>query len=126
ASYTGLNRFDEAQGAINDAFARQLDDPVMHENLYTLDFLRGDTTKLEHEIALSAGKPGWEDLLLSLHSNTAAFHGRINDARSLSRRAADAAHRADLKEPAALWLADAALREAAFGNRDQVRQFATE
>jgi serine/threonine protein kinase/tetratricopeptide (TPR) repeat protein len=126
ASYTGLNRFDEAQGAINDAFARQLDDPVMHENLYTLDFLRGDTTKLEHEIALSAGKPGWEDLLLSLHSNTAAFHGRINDARSLSRRAADAAHRADLKEPAALWLADAALREAAFGNRDQLRQFATE
>jgi len=97
ASYTGLNRFDEAQGAINDAFARQLDDPVMHENLYTLDFLRGDTTKLEHEIALSAGKPGWEDLLLSLHSNTAAFHGRINDARSLSRRAADAAHRADAR-----------------------------
>ncbi len=126
ASYTGLNRFDEAQGAINDSFARKLDDPVMHENLYTLDFLRGDTANLEHELALSAGKPGWEDLILFLHSNTAAFHGRINDARSLSRRAADAAHRADLKEPAALWLADAALREAAFGNRDQLRQFATE
>ncbi len=126
ASYTGLNRLDEAQGAINDAFARKLDDPVLHENLYTLDFLRGDTAKLEHEIALSAGKPGWEDLILFLHSNTAAFHGRINDARSLSRRAADAAQRADLKEPAALWLADAALREAAFGNREQVRQFANE
>jgi serine/threonine protein kinase/tetratricopeptide (TPR) repeat protein len=126
ASYTGLNRFDEAQGAINDAFARKLDDPVLHENLYTLDFLRGDTAKLEHEIALSAGKPGWEDLILFLHSNTAAFHGRMNDARSLSRRAADAAQRADLKEPAALWLADAALREAAFGNRQQVRQFANE
>jgi serine/threonine protein kinase/tetratricopeptide (TPR) repeat protein len=126
ASYTGLNRFDEAQGAINDAFARKLDDPVLHENLYTLDFLRGDTAKLEHEIALSAGKPGWEDLILFLHSNTAAFHGRMKDARSLSRRAADAAQRADLKEPAALWLADAALREAAFGNREQVRQFANE
>jgi serine/threonine protein kinase/Flp pilus assembly protein TadD len=126
ASYTGLNRFDEAQSAVNDAFARKLDDPVMHENLYTLDFLRGDTAKLERELALSAGKPGWEDLILFLHSNTAAFQGRINDARSLSRRAADAAHRADLKEPAALWLADAALREAAFGNRDQVHQFATE
>jgi eukaryotic-like serine/threonine-protein kinase len=126
ASYTGLNRFDEAQGAINDAFARKLDDPVMHENRYTLDFLRGDTAKLEHEIALSVGKPGWEDLILFLHSNTAAFHGRINEARSLSRRAADAAQRADLKEPAALWAADAALREAAFGNREQARQFAAE
>jgi Flp pilus assembly protein TadD len=83
ASYTGLNRFDEAQGAINDAFARKLDDPVMHENRYTLDFLRGDTAKLEHEIALSVGKPGWEDLILFLHSNTAAFHGRINKARYL-------------------------------------------
>src|ERR1035438_8612736 len=91
-----------------------------------LDFLHGDTAKIEHEIALSAGKPGWEDLMLFLHSNTAAFHGHINDARSLSRRAADSALRAELKEPAALWLADAALREAAFGNREQARQFAND
>ena len=126
ASYNGLNRFDEALAAINDAFARKLDDPVIHEDLYTLDFLHGDTAKIEHEIALSAGKPGWEDLMLFLHSNTAAFHGHINDARSLSRRAADSALRAELKEPAALWLADAALREAAFGNREQARQFAND
>jgi serine/threonine protein kinase/tetratricopeptide (TPR) repeat protein len=126
ASYNALDRFDEAQGAINDAFARKLDDPVLHENLYTLDFLRGDAAKINHEIALSTGKAGWEDLLLFLHSNTAAFHGRINDARSLSRRASDSALRADLKEPAALWLADAALREAAFGNREQARQLAAD
>jgi eukaryotic-like serine/threonine-protein kinase len=126
ASYTGLDRFDEAQGAIDDALARKLDDPVMHENIYTLAFLHGDNAKLDRELSLSAGKPGWEDLLLFLHSNTAAFHGHINDARSLSRRAADAALRADLKEPAALWLADAGLREAAFGNREQARQFAAE
>jgi eukaryotic-like serine/threonine-protein kinase len=126
ASYVALNHFDEAQSAINDAFARKLDDPVIHEDLYTLDFLHGDNPKIEHEIALSAGKPGWEDLMLFLHSNTAAFRGHINDARSLSRRAADAALRADLREPAALWLADAALREAAFGNREQARQFANE
>jgi serine/threonine protein kinase/tetratricopeptide (TPR) repeat protein len=126
ASYTGLDRFDEAQGAIDDAFARKLDDPVMHENIYTLAFLHGDTAKLDRELSLSAGKPGWEDLLLFLHSNTAAFHGHINDARSLSRRAANAALRADLKEPAALWLADAGLREAAFENREQARQFAAE
>jgi eukaryotic-like serine/threonine-protein kinase len=126
ASYVALNRFDEAQVAVKDAFARKLDDPVLHENIYTLNFLRGDAAAMEHEISLGAGKEGWEDLLLFMHSNTAAFHGRVNDARSLSRRASAAAQRFDLKEPAALWEADAALRDAAFGNREQVRQFAGE
>jgi eukaryotic-like serine/threonine-protein kinase len=126
ASYIALNRFDEAQQAIADATARKLDDPVLHENGYTLDFLRGDTAAMEHEVALGAGKPGWEDLVLFQHSNTAAFHGRVKDARSLSRRAADAAQRAELKEPAALWLADAALREAAFGDHEQALQFAND
>jgi hypothetical protein len=88
--------------------------------------LRGDAAAMEHEISVSAGKEGWEDLLLFMHSNTAAFHGQMNEARSLSRRASAAAQRFDLKEPAALWVADAALRDAAFGNREQVRQFASE
>ena len=64
ASYIGLNRFDEAQAAIDDAFARKLDDPVLHENIYSLAFLRGDTATMEHEVSLSAGKAGWEDLIL--------------------------------------------------------------
>jgi serine/threonine protein kinase/tetratricopeptide (TPR) repeat protein len=126
ASYIALNRFDEAQAALKDCFAHKLDDPVLHENIYTLDFLRGDTAAMEHEISVSASKEGWEDLLLFMHSNTAAFHGQINEARSLSRRAAGSAQRFDLREPAALWVADAALRDAAFGNREQVRQFASE
>jgi eukaryotic-like serine/threonine-protein kinase len=126
ASYIGLNRFDEAKSAVDDAAAHKLDDPVLHENIYTLAFLRGDTAAMGHEVALSAGKPGWEDLILFMHSNTAAVHGRLNDARSLSRRAADVARRAELGEVAALWLADAALREAAFGNREQAHQFANE
>jgi eukaryotic-like serine/threonine-protein kinase len=126
ASYIGLNRLDEAQSAINDALARKLVDPVLHENMYNLAFLRGDTAAMDREVSLSTGKTGWEDLILFMHSNTAAFRGRINDARSLSRRAVDAAQRFDLKEPAALWQADAALREAALGNREQARQFANE
>jgi len=126
ASYIGLNRFDEAKSALDDAAARKLEDPVLHENAYNLAFLRGDTSAMEREVSLSAGKPGWEDLILFMHSNTAAVHGRLNDARALSRRAADSARRNDLKEVAALWLADAALREAALGNREQTRQFAND
>jgi serine/threonine protein kinase/tetratricopeptide (TPR) repeat protein len=126
ASYIALNRFDEAQAAISEAVSRNLDDPTLHENAYTLAFLRGDTAAMEHEVSLSAGKAGWEDLILFQHSNTATFRGRINDARALSDRAADAAKRAELKEPAALWLADAALREAVFGNYERARDFANE
>jgi eukaryotic-like serine/threonine-protein kinase len=126
ASYIGLNRFDEAQAAIADAAARKLDDPVLHENAYNLAFLRGDVAAMEREVSLSAGKPGWEDLILFMHSNTAAVHGRLNEARSLSRRAAESARRNELKEVAALWLADAALREAAFGDREQAHQFAND
>ena len=126
ASYIGLNRLDEAQSAVNDAVARKLVDPVLHENMYNLAFLRGDTAAMEREVSLSTGKTGWEDLILFMHSNTAALHGRLNEARSLSRRAVDAAQRFDLKEPAALWQADAALREAALGNSAQARQLANE
>jgi eukaryotic-like serine/threonine-protein kinase len=126
ASYIAMNRFDEAQAAIIEAFARKLDDPVLHENIYTLAFLRGDMAAMEHEASLSAGKAGWEDIILFQHSNTAAFHGRVSDARALSRLAADTAQRSELKEPAAMWLADAALREAVFGNYEQARQFANE
>ena len=126
ASYVALNRFDEAQAAIDDAAARKLDDPTIHENIYTLAFLRGDSSRMEHEVALAAGKPGWEDLSLFQHSNTAAWHGRIAEARSLTHRAAESATHADTKESAALYLADAALRDSAFGNRDQAREFAKE
>jgi eukaryotic-like serine/threonine-protein kinase len=122
ASYVALNKFDEAQGAVDDAFSRKLDDPVLHENIYTLAFLRGDTAKMDHEVSLATGKAGWEDLLLYQHSNTAAWHGRIGEARSLTHRAADSALRADTKESAALYLADAAIRESAFGFRDQSRE----
>jgi eukaryotic-like serine/threonine-protein kinase len=126
ASNVALNKFDEAQAAIDEAANRKLDDPVVHENIYTLAFLRGDTARMDHEVALAAGKPGWEDFLLYQHSNTAAWRGRISDARALTHRAAESASRSDTKESAALYLADAALRDAAFGNRDQARDFAKE
>jgi eukaryotic-like serine/threonine-protein kinase len=126
ASYIALNRFDEAQAAVEEAFTRKLDDPVLHENIYSLAFLRGDSAAMDREISLSTGKAGWEDLILAMHSNTAAVHGHLNNARSLSRRAATAAQHAELREVAALWLADGAFREAALGNHDQARQFAAE
>ena len=60
--------------------------------------------------------------MLSIQSDTEAYFGRLARARDFSRRAVDAAVRADSKETAALWQANAALREAEFGNAAAAKQ----
>ena len=64
-------------------------------------------------------------MLLSARSDTEAYFGRLNKARDYSRRAVDSALRADSKETASLWQANAALREAEFGNAAAARQGVT-
>ena len=73
-------------------------------------------------MASGAGKPGDEDVLLAVQSDTEAYNGRLTKARDFSRRARDSAVRADSKETAALWQVNAALREAEFGNAAQAKQ----
>jgi len=126
ASYIALNRFDEAQKAVGDAAAHKLDDPVLHESIYNLSFLRGDTATIEEQLRMSAGKAGWEDLILFMHGNTFAYNGQLKKARVYSQKAVESAQRAELKETAALWQADASLREAAFRNSAQAKEFAAE
>ena len=126
ASYIALDRFDEAQKGIDDAAARKLDDPVLHENIYTLAFVRGDTARMEEELRLATDKPGWEDLILFLHANTFAYRGQLKKARGLSHKAVESAERAGLRETAALWQSDAALREAALGDPSLAKEFAAE
>ncbi len=60
--------------------------------------------------------------MLSLESDTEAWSGKLGKARELSRQAIESARRSDEKEPAALWQANAAIREALFGNTDAARQ----
>ncbi|MGA8441025.1 MAG: hypothetical protein WB762_00980 [Candidatus Sulfotelmatobacter sp.] len=50
----------------------------------------------------------------------------LRKARQLTKRAVDSAIRADSKETGAIWQANAALSEAAFGNATEARQAATE
>ena len=80
---------------------------------------------MEQQVAWGAGKPGAEDVLLSAQSDTEAYYGRLSKARDLSRRAMDSAVRADSKETAALWQANAALREAETGETASARQGVT-
>jgi hypothetical protein len=73
-----------------------------------------------------AGKPEYENFGLALESNTQAYAGHLHKAWELTRRATDSAARADNKESGALWQADAALQQAAYGYAAEARRTAAE
>jgi serine/threonine protein kinase/tetratricopeptide (TPR) repeat protein len=120
--YLALNRFDEARTATEEEPGRKLDSIPLHLNLYALAFFRGNVAAMRQQADWAVGKPGAEDQMLSLESDTEAWSGRLGKARELSRQAVESARRSDEKEPAALWQANAAIREALFGNADAARQ----
>ena len=116
SAYLYLNRLDEARATAEEAKNRNLDSPLNHASLYLLDYLQHDARGMEQELTHLMGKPGYEDIALYYQSETAACAGQFEKANDLSRRAADSAQRADEKETAAGYQAEAALRAALVGN----------
>ncbi|HKW26341.1 MAG TPA: hypothetical protein VJN48_11195, partial [Terriglobales bacterium] len=94
----------------------------LHLNLYALAFFQGNMTAMKQQADWAIGKPGVDGQMLSLESDTKAWSGKLGKAREVSRRAVESARRSDEKEPAALWQANAAIREALFGNAEEARQ----
>jgi serine/threonine protein kinase/Flp pilus assembly protein TadD len=121
-NYLALNRPDDAQKVIEQAQEHKLEGDFLHYTIYHQAFLKGDRAEMERQLSWAAGKTGTEDLLLSYQSDTEAYYGRLTKARDFSRRAVDAAVRADSKETAAMWQLNAAIREAEFGNTATAKQ----
>jgi len=121
-AYLALNRPDDAKKTIEQAQERKFEGDTLHWVIYQLAFLKDDTAEMRRQVEWAAGKPGSEDILLSWQSDTEAYYGRLAKARDFSRRAVDAAVRADSKESAALWQINAALREAEFGDMATAKQ----
>jgi eukaryotic-like serine/threonine-protein kinase len=115
-TYVTLNRLDEAKATFDEALAHKLDGGTLRGSIYVLAFRRGDEAQMAQQVAWGAGKPGAEDVLLSLQSDTEAYYGRMSKAREFTRRAVDSAIRNDSKETAAVWQISASLREAEIGN----------
>jgi len=120
-----MQRFDEARQTIHEAQTRKLDDYILHNAAYALAFLRGDSAAMAEQQKWYAGKPE-ENMGLALASDTEAYAGRVGKARELTKRAVDSAVRADSKENGAIWQANAALLQAAYGNTAEARQSASE
>jgi serine/threonine protein kinase/Flp pilus assembly protein TadD len=121
-SYISVNRLDEAKATAQEAQAHNLGSLGIHLSLYQIDFLQHDAAGMEREAASLMGKPGFEDVMLYNESDTAAYGGQFAKARELTRRAVDSAQRADEKETAAGYEAEAALREALVSNTASANQ----
>jgi eukaryotic-like serine/threonine-protein kinase len=119
----GSQRFDEAGRAVPEALARN-DDAVYHNALYGLAFLASDSAAMAAQQRWFAGQPAYANYGLALAADTAAYAGRVSEARDLNEKAVESAIKADNKENGAVYLANAALQRAAYGSMQQARESA--
>lgn len=118
---TALDRLGVAKSFYRQAVEHKLHGGFYPLGLYSLAFLEHDTTGMSQQASASAGL-AIEDELLSLEADTAAYAGRLGEAREFSRRATESTERAGENENIATYLAMSALREALFGNREKARR----
>jgi tetratricopeptide (TPR) repeat protein len=119
-----LGQYREAGEAIEEATARELDPPYSRYMLYAIAFLKGDAAAMHQQVERVSGTPV-EAGMLAMQSVTAAYAGRVRQARALTKRAIELANGRGLVEAAGLFAAGDALWEAAYGNCRDAEQAAT-
>lgn len=117
-----LGRIDEAENTLHEALQRRLEMPDFSLLRYNIGFLRGDKARMQRESTQAHGAPGLRDLMSNSDALVLAYSGHLAEARKMSRRATEFAQQEDHREMAALFEAQAALREAFFGNVGAAKQ----
>jgi eukaryotic-like serine/threonine-protein kinase len=115
-----LQRFDDARRVVQEAQARKIDGFILHNCVFAIAFLQGDSAGMAQQQQWFVGKPE-DNWGTALAADTEAYAGHLRKARELTNQSIDSAVRADSKEGAALWQENSALREAAFGNLLEAR-----
>ena len=121
-----LNRFEDVKNTLDETHQRKLDGPTLRAARYVLAFVQNDAAGMQEQVNWAAGKPGAEDMMLSMQADTESFYGRLAKARENTQRAVDSATRAGAPETAAVWRAYGAMREAEFGNAAEARKQAAQ
>ncbi len=119
--YTGLNRFNDAQAMYKQAMARDIEDPFVHEAMYSVAFLLEDAAGMKTQEDWARGNSDREKQMLPVIAQTEAFHGRLTNARQLAKRVESAEVCGDGKECVAMERMDVALWDAEFGIPEQAR-----
>jgi tetratricopeptide (TPR) repeat protein len=123
-NYVYLDRLPEAGNTLQRASQRKLEIPEFLVLRHGIAFLKGDQAGMEREAALGRGKSGAEDWISDQQALVLAYSGQLQQARKMSRRAADLAQQSAQRERAALYEAGAALSEAFFGSALSARRSA--
>ena len=116
ASSIETDHFEEARNLAVEAQTKKMDSPALHLGLYQLGFLQNDPAEMAKQVNWAKDQPGIEDALIAAEADVAAFYGQLSKAREFSRQAVASALKEGEKETASGYEADAALREALFGN----------
>jgi hypothetical protein len=123
--YIELNRLEDARATMEEAEANNPDSPVSRMLSYMLAFLQDDRAELERQMTSGTGKAGLEDAPLGFKADTQAYFGHLEKAQSITRQAVASAEKSKAMVRVAGYEADAALREALFGNVAAARHWAT-
>jgi Flp pilus assembly protein TadD len=118
-----LERFDEAERALQQAYARGLASPELYIRGGYLAFLRHDDARMNLEFGRAKGSPQ-EDRVIHARALVLAYSGLVNEARKLSREAIDAAVRRGRHESAAGYQTAIAVWDALYGNLDASKRTA--
>jgi hypothetical protein len=102
-----------------------MDSPALHLGLYQLGFLQNDPAEMAKQVNWAKDQSGIEDALIAAEADVAAYYGQLSKAREFSRQAVASALKEGEKETASGYEADAALREALFGNAAEAKQRAS-
>jgi eukaryotic-like serine/threonine-protein kinase len=121
-SYQWIDQLDQAKATIREAHARSVDSPWVPLVLYMVNFLQHEPAEMQQQVVAATGKPGVDDQILFLESETAAYNGEFAKSRELARRASDSALRTSEKEVAAEYRAHSAVREALAGDAAAAKQ----
>jgi len=124
--YMALERLDEAEDTLQRAFERKLEIPDFFVLRYVIAFLKGDKVGMERAAALARERRGANGWVSNSEGFVLAYSGHLEAARKKSQLAADLARKTERRDTEALYEADAAVREALFGNVPTARQRAVD
>jgi eukaryotic-like serine/threonine-protein kinase len=121
-TYQWIDQLEQARATVRESRAHNIDSPWLPLVLYVVNFLQRDAAEMQQQVAAATGKPGIDDQILFLESETATYYGEFAKSRELTRRAADSAQRAGEKEAAAEYQSHSAVREALAGDMPAAKQ----
>ena len=121
-TYRFRNRLEEAERTLQRGFDRKMALPDFQVARFYLAFLKDDPAEMERVEASSQDDPELQDFMADQRGFVFAYHGRLRQARIMSRRAVNITRESGNLESAAQHEAAAAVREALFGSVTEARE----